>query len=254
MTENSDRVAVITGGGTGIGAAIAEGLHAAGFTRLVITYNGSADAAQQTVSRLQEAGAQIIAVRTDVRDDAQVRELAKRCEEEFGRCDVLVNNAGTTRWIPMDDLDALDEDTWSELLSVNVIAAFRTARAFAGLLRASDGVIINIASISAYRGIGSSIPYGVSKAALLQLTRTLAATLGPEIRVNSVSPGTVSTRWQLDHHGDAFAEIAARERAVAPLARTLGPEDVAEAVVGLVGARGVTGVDVIVDGGKHVTY
>ncbi|MCK6065444.1 MULTISPECIES: SDR family NAD(P)-dependent oxidoreductase [Microbacterium] len=254
MMESSDRVAVITGGAAGIGAAIADALLAAGTRRLVLTYNGSEDAARETVTRLESRGARVIAVRTDVRDEAQVRALAAHCEEEFGRCDLLVNNAGTTRWIPLGDLDAVDDETWNELLSVNVVAAFRTARAFAPLLKASGGVIINIASISAHRGIGSSIPYGVSKAALVQLTRTLAATLGPEIRVNSVSPGTVSTRWQLDHHGDAFAELAAREREVAPLARTLGPEDVAQAVLGLVGAEGVTGVDLIVDGGKHITY
>lgn len=254
MADETDRVGVVTGGATGIGAAVAEKLRATGVNRLLITYNGSAGAADETVARLRASGAEAFAVRTDVRDDDQVRALAQRCEAEFGRCDVLVNNAGTTRWIPLGDLDAVDDATWEELLSVNVIAAFRAARAFVPLLKAAEGVIINVASISAYRGIGSSIPYGVSKAGLVQLTRTLAATLGPEIRVNSVSPGTISTRWQLDHHGEAFAELAARERSVAPLARTLGPEDVADAIAGLVGARGVTGVDVIVDGGKHITY
>lgn len=254
MTESGQRVAVVTGGATGIGAAIAERLRSDGVTGIIITYNGSADAAQETVERLERSGARALAVQTDVRDDGQVRALAARCAEEFGRCDVLVNNAGVTRWVAMDDLEALDDDIWNELFSVNVVAAFRTARAFAGLLTAAEGIIVNVASISAYRGIGSSIPYGVSKAALVQLTRTLAATLGPAVRVNSVSPGTVATRWQLDHHGEAFAEIAERERAVTPLARTLGPEDVADAVAGLIGARGVTGVDMIVDGGKHITY
>lgn len=255
MTPPAHHVAVITGGATGIGAAIAQRLVSAGVDGVMITYNGSADAAAETVSRLNAAGARAVAVQTDVRDNAQMRRLAARCRDEFGGCDILVNNAGTTQWIPLEDMDAVDDEVWSDILSVNVVAAFRAARAFADQLRSSGGgVIINIASISAHRGVGSSIPYGVSKAALVQLTRSLAATMGPEVRVNSVSPGTVATRWQLDHHGDDFAQLAARERVVSPLARTLGPEDVADAVVGLIGALGVTGVDMIVDGGKHITY
>lgn len=253
--RQEDSVAVITGGGTGIGAAIASRLVAEGTHSVIVSYNGSREAANNTVRQLEDRGAQAEAVHVDVRDDEQVREFAARCEERFGRCDVLVNCAGTTSWIPFADLDALTDEVWNDVLGVNLLGTFRCARAFAPMLRASEGAIVNIASISAYRGIGSSIPYGVSKAALVQLTRSLAVTLGPEVRVNSVSPGTVATRWQIDRHGeDGFAEMTARERAVAPLARTLGPEDVADAVIGLLGAKGVTGVDVIVDAGKHLMY
>jgi NAD(P)-dependent dehydrogenase (short-subunit alcohol dehydrogenase family) len=252
---SADRVAVVTGGGTGIGAAIARRLVRDGATGILLTYKGSADAAGDVVSELRELGADAHALRVDVRHDDQVRALAESCTERFGRCDVLVNNAGTTQWIPFADLDAVTDDVWVDLMAVNVLGAFHTSRALAPALRSSGGAIVNIASISAYRGIGSSIPYGVSKAALVQLTRSLAATLAPEVRVNSVSPGTVATRWQVDRHGeDGFAEMAEREREVIPLARTLGPEDVADAVAGLIGATGVTGVDVIVDGGKHITY
>jgi len=253
--RQQDSVAVITGGGTGIGAAIASRLVGKGTRNVIVSYIGSPEDADNTVRQLEDQGAQAEAVHVDVRDDEQVREFAARCEERFGRCDALINCAGTTSWIPFADLDALTDEVWNDVLGVNLLGTFRCARAFAPMLRASEGAIVNIASISAYRGIGSSIPYGVSKAALVQLTRSLAVTLGPEVRVNSVSPGTVATRWQIDRHGeDGFAEMTARERAVAPLARTLGPEDVADAVIGLLGAKGVTGVDVIVDAGKHLMY
>jgi len=251
----TNRVAVITGGGTGIGAAIAQELVAAGVRGVVVTYSRSEEAAAATVSSLQSMGARAESMAVDVRSDAQVRALAARCNDVFGGCDVLINNAAGTQWLPFDDLDAVDDDAWHEILDINVVGAFRCARAFAPALRQAGGAVVNIASISAYRGIGSSMPYGVSKAALLQLTRSLAVALGPEVRVNSVSPGTVATRWQLDHHGDeGFAELTAREREASPLARTAEPQDVAAAVLGLLGADMVTGVDVIVDAGKHLMY
>lgn len=250
-----DSVAVITGGGGGIGAAIASRLVLGGTRRVIISYLGSRENANNTVRELENLGGQAEAVQVDVSDDGQVRELSARCEEKFGRCDVLINCAGTTSWIPFTDLDAVTDEIWNHILGVNLLGAFRCARAFAPMLRASEGAIVNVASISAHRGIGSCIPYGVSKAALVQLTRSLAVTLGPEVRVNSVSPGTVATSWQTNRLGEeGFAEMTARERAVAPLARTLAPEDVADTVIGLLGARGVTGVDVIVDAGKHLMY
>lgn len=253
--ELTGKVAVVTGGGTGIGAAIAHRLVRAGARGVLITYSRSQEAAAATVSSLRSLGAEAECVSVDVRSDQQVRALATRCGDLFGGCDVLVNNAASTAWLPFDDLDAVDDDTWQDILNVNVIGAFRCARAFAPELRRAGGAVVNVASISAYRGIGSSMPYGVSKAALLQLTRSLAVALGPEVRVNSVSPGTVATRWQLDHHGsDAFEELTAREREVSPLGRTTAPEDVAAAVLGLLAADMVTGVDVIVDAGKHLMY
>jgi 3-oxoacyl-[acyl-carrier protein] reductase len=251
----TDSVAVVTGGGTGIGAAVADALADRGAGGLLVTYTRSADAAAETVERLRRKGKQAHAVAADVRDESQVRKLAAECERVFGRCDVLVNNAGTTSWIPFDDLDAVTDQVWHDILDVNVVGAFRCARAFAPALAERRGVVVNIGSISAYRGIGSAIPYGVSKAALLQLTRALAVALAPRVRVVSVSPGTVETRWQLDHHGEqAFAALAERERAVAPLGATPGPQDVASAVTGLLEADMVTGVDVVIDAGKHLVY
>jgi len=251
----TDRTAVVTGGGTGIGAAVCSALVAAGVRQVLLTYSRSADEAERTAAALRDAGASAQAVPLDVRRDDDVRALASACEARFGGCDLLVNNAGTTSWVPLPDLDALDDSAWQDVLDVNVVGAFRCTRALAPQLRASSGAVVNIGSISAYRGIGSSIAYSVSKAALLQLTRALAVALAPEVRVTSVSPGTVDTRWQRDHHGDeGFADLTERERAVSPLARTARPVDVADAVLGLLRADMVTGVDVILDGGKHLLY
>ena len=249
------RVAVVTGGGTGIGRATAQRLVRAGARGVLLTWSRSADDAEQTVKDLTAAGAEAEAVQVDVRDDAAVRAMARRCEDRFGRCDLLVNNAGTTRWLDFADLDALTDEVWEEVLGVNLLGAFRCARALEPALRERRGAVVNVASISGHRGVGSSIPYGVSKAALVQLTRSLAVVLGPQVRVNSVSPGTVATRWQLDQFGDeGFAERAEAERAVSPLARTPGPDDVADAILGLLGSDVVTGVDVVVDSGKHLLY
>ncbi len=253
--ELEDRTAVITGGGTGIGAAVARALVDHGVRRVLVTYSRSAEEAEETVSALGEAGASALAARVDVRRDEEVRALAETCRTHFGGADLLVNNAGTTSWVPMQDLDGLTDEAWQDILDVNIVGAFRCARAFAPQLRESGGAVVNIGSISAYRGIGSSIAYSVSKAALLQLTRSLAVALAPEVRVTSVSPGTVDTRWQRGHHGEeGFESLTERERSVAPLARTTQPEDVADAVLGLLAADMVTGVDVVVDGGKHLMY
>ena len=250
--ELKNTVAVISGGGTGIGRATALALAAEGAAGIVVSYSRSADEAAEVVGALP---CRAIAVQADVADDAVVRALAERVQQEFGRVDVLVNNAATTFRVPHHDLDGLTDDAFHRVLDVNVLGPFRMARAFAPALRKARGAVVNVASISGYRAGGSSIAYGVSKAALLQLTRNLAVALAPEVRVNAVAPGTVATRWQTALHGEAeFERRAAEERESVPLKQTAGPEHVAQAVVGLLRMDLVTGEAVILDGGKHVTY
>ncbi|PRX96150.1 SDR family NAD(P)-dependent oxidoreductase [Allonocardiopsis opalescens] len=253
--ELNGRVVVVTGGATGIGAAVCRAAARAGAAGVVAVYARSAEEAERVAAEAGAAGGTGLAVRADVADDAQVRELAATVLERFGRVDVLVNNAGTTRAVGHEDLDGLTDDIWREVLDVNLLGAFRCVRAFAPALRAAGGAVVNVSSISAYRAGGSSIAYGVSKAALSQLTRNLAAALGPEVRVNAVAPGTVATRWQTQLHGEqGFAERSAAERASVPLRRTSTPEQVAEVVLGLARMDMVTGEALIVDGGKHVMY
>ncbi|GAA3562820.1 SDR family oxidoreductase [Nonomuraea rosea] len=248
-------VAVITGGGTGIGAAVAESLARKGAAAVIVNYSRSAAAAEATVARLEGLGCKAEAVAADVSDDAAVRRMAERVRSDYGRVDALVCNAGTTKWVPFPDLDGLTDEVWQQVMGVNLMGAFYCARAFAPDLRAARGAIVNVASIAGLLATGSSMAYGVSKAALLQLTRDLAVALGPAIRVNAVAPGIVATRWHIDRMGEqVFGEMAAKEEQKAPLRRTAQPEHIAQLVTALLESDMVTGEILVGDGGRHLTY
>ncbi|MET0132689.1 MAG: SDR family oxidoreductase [Kibdelosporangium sp.] len=250
-----DTVAVVTGGGTGIGRAIALALASAGVHGVVVNYSRSSEDASATVAELTALGCTAIAIRADVAEDDQVRAMADQVRGTFGRVDILVNNAAITYPVAHEDLDGLTDEMFRQVLDINVLGPFRVVRAFAADLKSTGGAVVNIASISGYRAGGSSIAYGVSKAALLQLTRNLAVALAPEVRVNTIAPGTVATRWQTGLHGTTgFAERADAERESVPLRRTSGPEHVAQAVLGVLAMDMVTGEALIIDGGKHVRY
>jgi 3-oxoacyl-[acyl-carrier protein] reductase len=169
--------------------------------------------------------------------------------DALGRLDFLVNNAGTPATptpIPFADLDALTESFWSTILNTNLIGPFRCAHAAAPALKLARGAICNTASIAGVMGSGSSIPYATSKAGLINLTRSLARTLAPEVRVNAVAPGHVDSPWQKDWPEDR--KRATIERT--PLKRACKPEDIAETIFFLcVGGAMITGQTVIVDGG-----
>jgi 3-oxoacyl-[acyl-carrier protein] reductase len=249
------RVAIVTGGGTGIGRAICEALAQAGVVAIGVNYSRSRDDAEATVHELARFDCEGIALRADVARRDEARSLVAQMTERFGRLDVLINNAGITRWIDFANLDAVTDEAWHAILGVNLFGAFYCAIEAAPALRASKGAIVNIASTSGHRGTGSSLPYGVSKAALLHLTRGLAVALAPDIRVNSVSPGEVATRWSVIAKGEEFAKASQAETSArTPLRSVAQPEHVAQAVMGLIFSEFVTGQDVIVDGGLSVTY
>src|SRR5579864_72965 len=249
------RVAIVTGGGTGIGRAVALRLARAGAKAVVVNYSRSAEDAEATAHELKELGVDGVAHQADVADEASVKRMVAECVERFGALDLLVNNAGTTRFIAHPDLDALTDQVWDEILGVNLKGTFYCCRAAAHELAKGKGAIVNVASIAAHRATGSSIPYAVSKAGIVQLTRALALALAPDVRVNSVSPGLVSTRWFRSRFGDEAA--LAQEESFAnatPLRRIASSEDVAHAVVSLLENDLVTGQDLVVDGGKNVVY
>lgn len=251
----NDTVAVVTGGGTGIGRAIALALAEAGAQAVVVNHSRSTEEAAATVAELTDLGCTAVGIRADVGDDRQVRDMAEQVRSRFGRIDILVNNAAITHAVPHEDLDGLTDEIFGRILDVNVLGPFRLVRAFAQDLKAARGAVVNIASISGYRAGGSSIAYGVSKAALLQLIRNLAVALAPEVRVNTIAPGTVATRWQTDLHGtQGFVERAEAERESVPLRQTSQPEHIAQAVLAVLTMDMVTGEALIVDGGKHVRY
>ena len=249
------RVAIVTGGGTGIGRATSIRLARAGAKAVLINYSRSAAEAESTSDELRGLGTEGVAHRADVADESMVKAMVASTVKRWGRLDVLVNNAGTTHFIAHPDLDGLTDEVWNDILSVNLKGTFFCCRAAAPELKKAGGAIVNIASIAAHRASGSSIAYAVSKAGVVQLTRALALALAPDVRVNSVSPGLVSTRWFSKNFGDEAA--AAQEDAFAsatPLRKIATPDDVAQAVVALLENDLITGQDLVIDGGKNVLY
>src|SRR6266571_6782734 len=253
--ELAGRVAIVTGGGTGIGRATSLRLAKAGAKAVVVNFSRSGADAEATAREVRDLGAEAMPYRADVADEPQVKAMVAATADRYGRIDVLVNNAGTTQFIPHPDLDSLTDAVWNEILNVNLKGTFFCCRAAAPELKKTGGAIVNIASIAAHRATGSSIAYAVSKAGVIQLTRALALALAPDVRVNSVSPGLVSTRWFRQRFGDEAAQ--AQEAAFAsttPLGAIANADHVAQAVMAFVENDVVTGQDLVVHGGKSIAY
>jgi 3-oxoacyl-[acyl-carrier protein] reductase len=250
----SDRkVALVTGSATGVGAATAQALAARGWN-LVVNYARSAAEAEASAAACRAAGADVLVQRGDVAVDADCRALAAAALARWGRLDALVNNAGVTNFAGAADWDAVDAEVFQRIVGVNAMGAFQMIRACAPHLKAQHGAIVNVSSIAGALGIGSSVAYIASKGALNSMTLYFARALAPEVRVNAVCPGLVTTRWFVDGIGaDGFEQVKAGYEAQAPLARASSAEDVADAVVWLVeGARTVTGELILLDGGLHL--
>jgi ketoreductase RED2 len=237
------QVVLVTGSSSGIGAATAHRFATAGAT-VVVNSARSVEAGQAVAADLPGASY----VQADVADPDQATALIEEVVAAHGRLDVLVNNAGTTEVIAHHDLVAASPDVWRRIFDVNVIGTWQVTVAAVDHLRASGrGQVVNVSSLAGERPTGSSIPYACSKAALSHMTRLLANTLGPAIRVNAVAPGLVDTPWTEDW--DVVREFV---HAQAPLRRSATPEDVAELIVGLARSAYVTGEVVLVDGGLHL--
>lgn len=241
------RVAVVTGGGSGIGAATVRRMAAAGAI-CVIGYNEGIGRAQALAAELSGEGH--LALRIPMEDSDAIRAAAAEVEARLGRCDVLVNSAATTRAVPHADLEGLDDTLIDRVMVTNVRGPFATIRAFAPLMkRGGDGVIVNISSLAAITGTGSSIIYGASKAALDTMGMSLARVLGPEIRVVSISPSAVAT----DFVPGRSREAVEKQAASSPLQRVTEADDVALAIMAAVThLRLTTGSIILVDGGKHL--
>ncbi|MET0543539.1 MAG: SDR family oxidoreductase [Variovorax sp.] len=242
------KVAVVTGGAGGIGAAICETLAQAG-AAVVVGYNSSKDAAQALAARLPRVeGPAHQAMAVPVTDSAALADLARAVERDYARCDILVNCHGTTRFVPHPDLDALDDALIDQVLATNVRGAFATVRALRPMLKASgDGLVVNISSIAATLGLGSNIMYCASKAALDNMTKSLARALAPEIRVVSVAPGLVQTEFTKSFD-PAWVENYLRST---PLHRMVPPEHIGRAVLAVASyLPSSTGIVVAADAGR----
>ena len=241
------KVAVVTGGSSGIGAAAVRLLAGEGCA-VAVCYNTGEERAKRLVAELPGAGHSTCAL--SLHDGSTVRSLAEQLRERYGRVDILVNSAGYTQPVAHADLDALTDELFDAMLIANVRGPFSVIRALNPLLQASgDGVIVNVSSISAFTGSGSSIAYCASKAALDTMTMSLARALGPKVRAMCVSPGAVSTGFVAGRDRAALEKIAQST----PLRRVVEPEDVASAIMAcIVNLRASTGSKLIVDGGRFL--
>lgn len=244
----SERVALVTGASRGIGAAIARVLSGAG-ARVIITHRDSAAGAEEVLASLTGDGHRVVHVCAT--DSDGLRAAAASVAETEGQLDILVNNAATTRIVPHHDLDALDDELFDEILQTNLRGAFATVRAFRPLLAAGDGgVVANISSLAARMANGSNIAYCASKAAMDNMTMSLARALAPEIRVISVAPGLVDTELTRGWAPEARRAMIDET----PLGRLATPEDVARAVLAVaVDLPMTTGVVIPVDGGRPLS-
>lgn len=244
------KAAIVTGSSSGVGAATALRLAEQG-CHVVVNYSRSAEAAEAVAAEVRKRGVKALCICADVSDDAAVRAMVQRAGEEFGRLDVLVNNAGTTKFVAHENLDDITMEDFQRIMAVNVMGPLQCTRAARSLLSASgEGAVVNVGSIAGLRGTGSSIAYCASKAALHNLTVTLARVMAPRVRVNAIAPGFIAGAWLQAGLGAAYDAVKGQQESRAVLGRVCEPDDVAEAIMAMVtGNRLVTGHVVPVEGG-----
>ena len=247
---NDRKKALVTGGATGIGRSAVLALAKAGYD-VAINYASSAKAAQEVAALAQGMGAHTMLLPCDVSDETAVRAMFAQVEAQFGHLDALVNNAGTTAKWKVKDLESLDLAEWDRTFAVNVRGLFQVTRAAVPLLKKGHNPsIINTASIVGLRPGPQPLPYAASKAAVVNMTKTLAWNLGPEIRVNAVAPGWMEGDWMERMLGDKYDDLMGKRAKLTPLKRCVTADDVAETMMSLIqGNRFVTGEIIVIDGG-----
>ena len=241
----SGKVAIVTGGATGMGSAICTQLASEG-ARVLVNYRASETAARDVVSQIEAAGGCARAHAADVQSDSEVRAMVDLVADRWGRLDVLVNNAGWSKVTPHWKLEELTDEIWDRTLNTNLRGAFYCCRAAVPLMRRNGGgAIVNNASASAYSAAGSSIVYSASKAAMVNMTKSLARALAPDIRVNAVAPGLIQTRFA-GWPREAFEQA----NEASPLGRIATVEDVAKTVLFLAAdATAITSETILIDCG-----
>lgn len=249
-----EKVAIVTGSATGVGAATAVLLAEKG-CNVVINYTRSKEEAMATAQLVEQHNVECIVFQADVSNDDECKSMVEAAIKKWGKIDYLVNNAGKTKFNPFENLDGLSGEDFIDIYSVNVVGPYQMIKAVVPYMKQQGGgAIVNDSSLAGINGVGSSIAYVTSKAALNIMTKSLAHVLGPEIRINAVAPGPIQTRWLKGGMGDeAYSALIEQAENELPLKQVATAEDVAETLVWfLEGAKLITGEVLIVDSGAHL--
>ncbi len=255
MSDTDRKVIIVTGSSSGIGAEVAK-LAARHHYNVVVNYNSNATGAEKVIEYCDSQGVDSVAVQANVAEDADCRRLAQAAVDAWGRIDVLVNNAGTTKFCAHADLEGLDAEDFQHLYKVNTIGAFQMIRAVVPTMKQTGGAIVNVASVAGLIGVGSSLAYACSKAAMLAINPSRARNLGPEIRVNAVCPGFVEGDWLQEGLGsEMYDHVREHYRQQAATGEVMTPATVAENIWYFAhSAPNVTGEQVLMDGGATLPY
>ena len=249
-----EKVAIVTGSATGVGAATAVLLAEKG-CNVVINYTRSKEEAMATAQLVEQHNVECIVFQADVSNDDECKSMVEAAIKKWGKIDYLVNNAGKTKFVPFENLEGLSGEDFLDIYSVNVVGPYQMIKAVVPYMKKQGGgAIVNDSSLAGINGVGSSIAYVTSKAALNIMTKSLAHVLGPEIRINAVAPGPIQTRWLKGGMGDeAYSALIEQAENELPLKQVATAEDVAETLVWfLEGAKLITGEVLIVDSGAHL--
>jgi len=242
---SNQKIALVSGSAAGIGRATAIKFAQAGIG-VAVNYSKSEAEAKETFDEVKKCGVPALLIQANVGDEASVKAMVRRCKEELGGLDILVNNAATTHFIDHTDLAAADSAVWDDIMGVNVKGLFFCCREAMPLLQERGGCIVNVSSVAGLQGSGSSIPYAASKAAVNSITKSLARAFAPLVRVNAVAPGPVLTRWLKGRE-----ELVEKSLAITPMGRAASPEDIADVIYFLALETSLmTGQVVVVDGGR----
>ena len=248
------KVAIVTGSATGVGAATAVMLAQKG-CNVVINYTRSKEEAMATAQLVEQYNVESLVFQADVSNDDDCQSMVEAAINKWGKIDYLVNNAGKTKFNPFENLEGLSSKDFLDIYSVNVVGPYQMIKAVVPYMKKQGGgAIVNDSSLAGINGVGSSIAYVTSKAALNVMTKSLAHVLGPEIRINTVAPGPIKTRWLKEGMSDeAYSALIEQAEKELPLRQVATPEDVAETLVWfLEGAKLITGEVLIVDSGAHL--
>lgn len=252
--KDAKRVAIITGSSRGVGAATAR-LLAQNHYHVVINYTKSEKEAQEVRAACEALGAETLLCRANVSEDEDCRRMASETMAKWGRIDALVNNAGTTKFCALDNLEGLTKEDFLNIYGTNLVGPFQMIRAVAPhMKKIGKGAVVNIASTAGITGNGSCVAYCASKGALITMTKSLALALGPEIRINAICPGFIQGEWLQGGMGsENYERLKNHLEATIPLRRTATPELIAPTVLYFIEhAELVTGETLVLDGGSHL--